>query len=226
MANGITITIDGPAAAGKSSVAKRVAQKLGFLYIDTGAMYRCLTYKLLQQKIGIEDEPQINQILDHTSIRLSHDRFYLDGVDVTDFIRSDLVTLHVSRVSAYPSVRMTMVHKQRDMAKHGNVVLDGRDIGSFVLPHAELKIYQTASVETRALRRYKEMEMRGTPTMTLSEVEDDIRRRDTYDSTRTLAPLVVPENAIIIDTSHMEVEQTVEMVIRLAQQKMGELVHD
>lgn len=226
MSNGITITIDGPAAAGKSSVAKQVAKVLGFLYIDTGAMYRCLTYKLLQQKIDLGNESDISHVVEHTSIRLSHDRFFLDGVDVTDFIRSDSVTLNVSLVSAYPSVRMAMVHKQRDMAKHGQVVLDGRDIGSFVLPQAELKIYQTASVETRALRRYKEMQLKGIPTMTLSEVEDDIRRRDEYDSTRTLAPLIIPENATVIDTSNMEVQQAVNIIVQLARQKMGEPVYD
>ena len=223
---GITITIDGPAAAGKSSVARQAAQALGYLYIDTGAMYRCLTYKLIRDGIDLDDEDAIQRVMQTTIIHINNEKAYLDGVNVTEEIRSPHVTKEVSKVSAYPSVRLAMVEQQREMAKYGSVILDGRDTGSFVLPDAELKIFLTASIEARAKRRYKEMQRKQNNTMTLEEVERDLIRRDNYDSTRLLAPLTVPHNALMVDTSTMTLHDAVNTIVEAARKVMRSHTND
>lgn len=223
---GITITIDGPAAAGKSSVARQAAQALGYLYIDTGAMYRCLTFKLLRDQINLDDEDAIQRVMRSTIIHINNEKAYLDGVNVTDEIRSPEVTKEVSKISAYPSVRLAMVEQQREMAKYGSVVLDGRDTGSFVLPGAELKIFLTASIDARAKRRYKEMQRKNNTTMTLEEVERDLIRRDNYDSTRLLAPLTIPQDALMVDTSTMTLHDAVSTIVDAARAVMRSHTND
>ena len=223
---GITITIDGPAAAGKSSVARQAAQALGYLYIDTGAMYRCLTYKLIRDRIDLNDEMVIKKVMEGSVIHINNDKTYLDGENVTDEIRSPEVTLEVSKISAYPSVRLAMVEQQREMAKYGSVILDGRDTGSFVLPNAELKIFLTASIEARAKRRFKEMQRKHQDVMTLEEVELDLIRRDKYDSSRKLAPLTVPQDARIIDTSTMTIHEAVDSIVMAAKEVMRSRTDD
>lgn len=223
---GITITIDGPAAAGKSSVARQAAQALGYLYIDTGAMYRCLTFKLLRDQINLDDEDAIQRVMRSTIIHINNEKAYLDGVNVTDEIRSPEVTKEVSKISAYPSVRLAMVEQQREMAKYGSVVLDGRDTGSFVLPDAELKIFLTASIDARAKRRYKEMQRKNNTTMTLEEVERDLIRRDNYDSTRLLAPLTIPQDALMVDTSTMTLHDAVSTIVDAARAVMRSHTND
>lgn len=223
---GITITIDGPAAAGKSSVARQAAQALGYLYIDTGAMYRCLTYKLIRDQVDLNNEEAIKKVMEGSVIHINNDKTYLDGENVTEEIRSPEVTLEVSKISAYPSVRFAMVEQQREMAKYGSVILDGRDTGSFVLPNAELKIFLTASIEARAKRRFKEMQRKHQDVMTLSEVEEDLIRRDKYDSSRKLAPLTVPADARIIDTSTMTVHEAVDSIVMAAKEVMRSRTDD
>ena len=223
---GITITIDGPAAAGKSSVARQAAQALGYLYIDTGAMYRCLTYKLIRDHVNLDDEEAIQRVMRSTIIHINNEKAYLDGVNVSDEIRSPEVTKEVSKISAYPSVRIAMVEQQREMSQYGSVILDGRDTGSFVLPHAELKIFLTASVEARAKRRYKEMQRKHQEVMTLEEVERDLIRRDNYDSTRALAPLTIPDKALIVDTSTMTLHEAVDTIVAAAREVMRSYTDD
>ena len=162
MKKNISVAIDGPSAAGKSTIAKMVAKKENFIYIDTGAMYRCVAYYCLTQKIDLNDEKAVEQAIEHIQIRLTSDnKVYLNDEDVSNQIRQDQVSLGASCVSKYQAVRSFLVDEQRKMAKAGNVILDGRDIGTVVLPNADLKIYQIASVETRAKRRYLENLERG-----------------------------------------------------------------
>ena len=162
MKKNISVAIDGPSAAGKSTIAKMVAKKENFIYIDTGAMYRCVAYYCLTQKIDLNDEKAVEQAIEHIQIRLTPDnKVYLNDEDVSNQIRQDQVSLGASCVSKYQVVRSFLVDEQRKMAKAGNVILDGRDIGTVVLPNADLKIYQIASVETRAKRRYLENLERG-----------------------------------------------------------------
>lgn len=216
----LIIAIDGPAAAGKSSVAKLVAQALHYDYIDTGAMYRAITLKALNQGVLVNDQTALVSLLEHTKIEFKGDQqVFIDGVDQTKQIRSELVTKHVSEVSAHKQVRINMVEQQRELMKQGGVVVDGRDIGTYVYPSADLKIYQTASVEARAYRRYSENLEKGSKTK-LQEVIDDINRRDHYDSSREFAPLMKAQDAIEIDTSNMTMTENVNIIVKLAREKM------
>lgn len=223
MVNGIQIAIDGPAGAGKSTVAKMTAEKLGFTYIDTGAMYRALTHKALTGNIDINDEDAMRQLLQHTDIQLlpsaGGQAVLLDGEDVSNPIRSQEVTKHVSTVAAHPSVRLLMVDKQRQLADGKGVVMDGRDIGTDVLPNAQLKIFLTASVEERALRRYKENESRGIPT-SLEQLQTEISERDRADSERKASPLRQAVDAIRIDSTKMSIEEVVHNIGELAKERM------
>lgn len=217
----LIIAIDGPAAAGKSTVAKLLAKKLGFLYIDTGAMYRCLTYAALRDEIDVRDEKAIAALLKETQIRVSEEYFYLNDEDVSKEIRSPEVSNNVSVVCAYPDVRKAMAQKQREIGKNSRigVVLDGRDIGTYVFPDADIKIYQTADTETRALRRYQELQAKG-GNVVLEDVMNDIIRRDRLDSTRLLAPLLQAEEAILIDTSGLSIAQTVDKIYSVVKMKI------
>ena len=217
----LIIAIDGPAASGKSSVAKLLAQRLNYLYIDTGAMYRAITLLALRSHVDLKDQQAISKLLNDCNIQVGKKFIYLNGEDVTSAIRSNAVTENVSLISSYPKVREAMMSKQREIGKDGGVVMDGRDIGTFVFPNADIKIYQTADTQTRALRRYQENQVHGR-SMTLKEVEDDIIRRDKFDSSREYAPLKKANDAVVIDTTSLSVDETVNKILDLVKFKTGE----
>lgn len=215
MKKNIAVAIDGPSAAGKSTIAKLVAKKENFIYIDTGAMYRCVAYYCLSQKIDLNDEKEVENCLKDIHIQLTHDnKVLLNDQDVSLDIRTDEVSLGASIVSRYMAIRKFLVDSQRKMASLGNVILDGRDIGTVVLPNADLKIYQVASVETRALRRYKENLERGLEA-NLEVIKEEIEQRDYQDMNRTISPLKKADDAIEIDTSDLTLDEVVEVVLNL-----------
>jgi cytidylate kinase len=217
----ISIAIDGPAAAGKSTVAKRVAQILGFTYIDTGAMYRAFTYAVIEKGLDPKNEAESVTLIPGMNIDLLGDgRVLCNGEDVTKVIREPLVSGNVSYIAAMKPVRLALVEMQRAMANKKSVVMDGRDIGTYVLPNAQVKIYQIASVETRAIRRYEENLEKGINT-SLKEVEEDVRKRDYIDSNRDFAPLKPASDSVLIDTSFMSVEQAVDAVLKAVHDKTG-----
>jgi len=216
------IAIDGPSAAGKSTIAKKIAEKYNFLYIDTGAMYRCVGYYMLEHGIDMNDEKAVNSNLSKINIQLANQKILLNGIDIADKIRINEVSFAASKVSSYQSVREYLVKQQQLMAKHGSVVLDGRDIGTVVIPDAELKIYQVASLKERALRRYKENVSNGITT-SLEEIEKQIKKRDYDDSHRIHSPLKKAEDAIELDTSIMSIDEVVETISRLIDEKKQEL---
>ena len=204
------IAIDGPAAAGKSTIAQKVAEMLGYVYIDTGAMYRAVTLKALNQNIDVQDEEKIEKMLEDTTIRLTNDKkVYLDDVDVTEAIRQPIVSQNVSAVSAHKVVRDELKRRQIEYAKTANVVMDGRDID------ADYKIFMTASVEVRAERRYKENIKRNIP-CDLESLKQEIQTRDELDSTRKHSPLLKAEDAIEVDTSYMTIEEVINTIINIA----------
>ena len=216
------IAIDGPSAAGKSTIAKKIAEKYNLLYIDTGAMYRCVGYYMLEHGIDMNDEKAVNSNLSKINIQLANQKILLNGIDIADKIRINEVSFAASKVSSYQSVREYLVKQQQLMAKHGSVVLDGRDIGTVVIPDAELKIYQVASLKERALRRYKENVSNGITT-SLEEIEKQIKKRDYDDSNRIHSPLKKAEDAIELDTSIMSIDEVVETISRLIEEKKQEL---
>ncbi|PWW30377.1 cytidylate kinase [Cytobacillus oceanisediminis] len=220
----ISIAIDGPAAAGKSTVAKIVAEKLSYIYIDTGAMYRALTYKAIQQQASLEDEAALMEILNSTTIDLQPGTegqvIYLDGQDVTNQIRSSEVTNSVSIVSRHKLVREEMVLRQQSFAQNGGVVMDGRDIGTHVLPGAEVKVFLLASVGERAIRRHTENVQKGYPS-DLEKLKEEISLRDKLDSEREVAPLKKAEDAVEIDTTSLSIVQVVEKIMDLAYERIG-----
>ena len=206
------ITIDGPSGAGKSTVAKLIADKLGFKYLDTGAMYRAVTLYMIENQVDIKNEEEVINALNKLNIGFdSNYRIYLDSQDITEDIRKEKVVKFVSEVSAISSVRRKMVDLQRDIAKEGNYILDGRDAGSVVFPNADYKFYLEASLEEKAKRRYKE-ELSKEVDISFEEVKESIKKRDKYDSNRKDSPLVVPENAIIIDTTNMTIDEVAEEI--------------
>ena len=217
----LIIAIDGPAASGKSSVAKLLARRLNYLYIDTGAMYRAITLIALRSHVDLNDQQAITKLLLDCDIQVGKEFIYLNGEDVTSAIRSNPVTENVSLISSYPKVREAMMIKQREIGKDGGVVMDGRDIGTYVFPSADVKIYQTADAQTRALRRYQENKIHGRE-MTLEEVLQDIIRRDKYDSTREYAPLKKANDATLIDTTSLSAEDVVAKILDLVRNKSGE----
>ena len=206
------ITIDGPSGAGKSTVAKLIADKLGFKYLDTGAMYRAVTLYMIENQVDIKNEEEVINALNKLNIGFdSNYRIYLDSQDITEDIRKEKVVKFVSEVSAISSVRRKMVDLQRDIAKEGNYILDGRDAGSVVFPNADYKFYLEASLEERAKRRYKE-ELLKEVDISFEAVKESIKKRDKYDCNRKDSPLVVPENAIIIDTTNMTIDEVAEEI--------------
>lgn len=209
----INVAIDGPAGAGKSTIAKMLAKKLDYVYVDTGAMYRAITYYALKKDIDLTDESQYS-FLDDIEINLTSDgKVYVDDEDVTRQIRERDVTNNVSTVSSLKVVRDKLVNLQRNMALKNNVIMDGRDIGSNVLKAAQVKIYLTASVYERARRRFSEMlENNGQTGLTFEELQQEIERRDYLDSNRDLNPLKRADDAILIDTSHNTINEVVEKI--------------
>lgn len=223
MLKGISIAIDGPAAAGKSTIAKKIAQKLNYTYIDTGAMYRALTYKAICNDINMESDHDLSKLLQETDIILKpvngSQAVWIDGVDRSEEIRSQKVTANVSMVATHANVREMMVGKQRELANGTGVVMDGRDIGTAVLPNAELKIFMTASVEERAERRFNENESRGIH-IPLDQLKRDIEKRDQSDSERAVSPLKMADDAIFVDTTSLSVNEVVDKVILLAEERV------
>jgi len=215
----ITIAIDGPAASGKSTTAKLVAHKLGYLHIDTGAMYRAITLKALDEKIDLNDIKEIVRIAQTSAVRLEVEdgttKVFLDGNEVTKRIRTQLVNRSVSTVSSYEGVRDVMVQEQKKMAASGGVVLEGRDIGTVVLPKAELKIFMIASVEERARRRKKDLALVGIETHQ-DDLVKEIDARDKKDSTRETSPLRKASDAIELDTSNLTIEEQVDFILERA----------
>ena len=219
----ISIAIDGPAAAGKSTVAKLVAEKLSYIYIDTGAMYRALTLKALTKDVNLENAMELYTLLTQTQIQLVPEKggqfVYLDGNDVTDKIRSQEVTNSVSIVSKHQSVREEMVSRQQRLAEGGGVVMDGRDIGTHVLPQAEVKVFLVASVEERAVRRHTENLEKGYSS-DLQQLKEEIEKRDKLDSEREVAPLKKARDAKLIDTTALSIEQVVNRIVALANERI------
>ena len=217
----IVVAIDGPAGAGKSTIAKLVAEKLGYAYIDTGAMYRSVALKFLQTGKDF-DEDFISELARTMVIEFkpeaSVNRVFVDGQEVTDAIRSAEVTANVSRVAAIGAVREAMVAQQRRMGESGGVLMDGRDIGTVVFPNAQLKIFLTATVEERAMRRYKELIAKGQQ-VDLAQLKEDIASRDKQDSERAISPLRQAEDALLLDTSDMNIEQVTDKILQLVQER-------
>ena len=219
----IAVAVDGPAGAGKSSISKIVAKKLGYLYIDTGAMYRSVTWAVLHNHIDVNNQTAVEALLPELDLTMeaSDDscKVFIAGQDVTDFIRTPQVNNAVSIVASYKGVRQYLVERQRLMAEAGGVILDGRDIGSVVLPNAELKIYLTASVEARAMRRY--LEVKGTVNeQTLEDIKDSVMQRDDMDKNRKESPLIQVEDAVLVDSSEMTFDETVEHILHLVQERI------
>jgi len=215
----ISVAIDGPAAAGKSTIAKRVASQLNYIYIDTGAMYRAFTWYCMEKGVDCQNHDDCVRLIPEVSIELKPDGTVLcNDIDVTKAIREPRVSGNVSYIASYKEIRLFLVDQQRLMAKKGSVIMDGRDIGTYVLPDAQVKIFQIASVETRAKRRYDENISKGIE-CTLEEIEEDVKKRDYIDSHRDFAPLRCAEDAITLDTSEMTIEEVCEAVIKIIEEK-------
>ncbi|MBS6477129.1 MAG: (d)CMP kinase [Firmicutes bacterium] len=216
------IAIDGPAGAGKSTIAKLIAKQLGLVYIDTGAMYRAVGLKAKRNNIACSEQKKIEEMLKNTEVELKNENgataVYLDGENVSTEIRLPEISRMASDISAVPVVRYAMVEMQRSMANKTDTILDGRDIGTFVLPNADVKIFLTASVEERAERRYKELIARG-ENVKREDVRSDIEKRDYNDSHRALAPLKKADDATEVDTTGMTIDQVCEKIISLVRNK-------
>ncbi len=212
----ISIAIDGPAAAGKSTVAKVVAKKLSYVYIDTGAMYRTITYAALEQKVDIENEDQLMEVVKNVKIEFQQGEntqlVFLNGQDVSDVIRTPEVTNRVSIVAKHRLVREEMVRRQQELAEKGGVVMDGRDIGTHVLPDAEVKIFMLASVEERAERRHLENMNKGFDS-NLEQLKKEIAQRDKLDSEREVSPLKKADDALELDTTSLSIEEVVQKIM-------------
>ncbi|MGN0947908.1 (d)CMP kinase [Megasphaera sp.] len=218
----LTVAIDGPAGAGKSSVAKVLAKRVHYLYIDTGAMYRAFTWAVLEKGIDIADDKAVRSLVDTIDIRLEPQadlcRVYVGTTEVTDAIRTQRVSSQVSAVAALAIVREKLVKLQQAMAKDGGVILDGRDIGTVVLPDADLKVFLTASVESRARRRYLEVKEKGS-SETYEEIAASIAARDDMDSHRAVSPLKKADDAVVVDNSDLNLEETADVILKLMKER-------
>ena len=221
----ISVAIDGPSGAGKSTVSRKAAKAFGFIYVDTGAMYRTIGLAAFRKDLDTKDKSAILPLLPELSIDLKYNelgeqRMYLNGEDVSTDIRLPEISMCASNVSAMPEVRAYLMDMQRQMAKRYDVIMDGRDIGTVILPDAEVKIFLTASAEERAMRRLKELEAKGVAT-SFEEVLEDMIKRDAQDSSRAAAPLVPADDAVILDTSSMSFDESVAAVCKLITDKTG-----
>ena len=213
----MVIAIDGPAGSGKSTTAKNVAEKLGFIHINTGAMYRGIALKCIQEDVNIEDTSQLNYLLTHTKLEFASEgelTLFMDGVDISTEITSVQVTDFVSQVSAISEVREKLVQYQRKMAEGLNVVLEGRDIGTVVFPNADHKFFLVADIHERVMRRKKEMEAKG-EVVSLEELTSEMEERDRKDSTRKHSPLKKAEDAVEIDTTGISIEEQVNRIVEI-----------
>lgn len=220
----LAIAIDGPSGAGKSTIARLLAADLRFIYVDTGALYRAVGYTMLQEGIDPADAAAVEERLPELQVELRYvdgvQRVFVNDQDVSDCIRTPEVSMAASAVSALPVVRQFLLQLQRDLAASSNVIMDGRDIGTVVLPDAGLKIFLTASPEERARRRYLELQEKGVDT-TLEAVLEDMRQRDHNDSNRAAAPLKAAEDAVMVDTTGCSLEEAVERMKKLAKERIG-----
>lgn len=218
-----SIAIDGPAGAGKSTVAKQVAKELGFHYVDTGAMYRAMAVYFLEQKIAAEDVAQINGACDSIQIEIAYEddaqQVFLNGENITGRLRTEAVGNMTSKTAGYASVRKKLVELQQKLAENNNVVMDGRDIGTCVLPDATCKIYLTASVDTRAKRRYRELIEKGEPA-DLAAIKRDIAERDERDTQREISPLRQAEDAVFVDSSDLSIDEVTQKIVRLFRERI------
>lgn len=221
--NSIQIAIDGPSGAGKSTMAKLVSQKLGIMYLDTGAMYRALALKAIRQNIDTNNSEKVSELLSDFNISIKYEngsqKVILNNEDISDKIRTDEVSMGASNVSAIPAVRKRLVELQQEMASNTSVVMDGRDIGTHVLPNADVKIFLTASVVQRALRRYNEQKEKGILKKSLDEIEKEIEIRDYNDSHRAASPLKQADDAVLLDTSNYSIEESVEKILEIIRSK-------
>ncbi len=224
--DGKVIAIDGPAGSGKSTTARLLASQLGFVYLDTGAMYRALTWFALRNDIPIDDGSKLTGVAQKLKIEFQMDgelnRVYLNGADITEEIRTPEVTKAVSQVSAHPGVRREMVKRQKEIGKKGNIVAEGRDTTSVVFPDAGIKVYLDASIQERARRRLLELSRNGVSS-TLEEQVKDLERRDKYDSTREVSPLKKTRDALVIDTTNLTIEEQVDRIIKLIKTRLTSL---
>lgn len=217
----ITVAVDGPAAAGKSTIAKRIAETLGFTYIDTGAMYRAFTYYVISRGIDPEDEAASVKVIGEVVIDLLPDgTVLLNDLDVTKVIREHLVSQNVSYIASYKDIRLALVEQQRRLANNKSVVMDGRDIGTYVLPNADVKIFLVANVHERAIRRHEENIEKGIPSI-LEHIEKDLIRRDQIDSGRDFAPLKQAPDAYFLDSSDLTIEEVVQVALEVIANKTG-----
>lgn len=222
---GINIAIDGPGGAGKSTVARAVAKQLGFIYVDTGAIYRAIGLKFVRTGKSFTNE-NIISVLPGTELSLTHidgeQHIIIDGEDVSSLIRTQEISSAASKVSAVPEVRAFLLDLQRDIARKNNVIMDGRDVGTVILPNAEVKIFLTANVEIRARRRHRELMAKGLETPdTFERVLKEVAERDKADSERATAPIKPAEDAVLVDTSDMDFEQSVQTVINIIRRKVN-----
>ncbi len=218
----IRIALDGPGGAGKSTVAKAVAKELGIVYVDTGALYRTIGYYVRKKDIDPHDRDAVTAILGEINIEVRYEddkqKVYLNGEDLGDKIRTPEMSMYASAVSAIPSVRAFLLETQKDIARKNSVIMDGRDIGTVILPDAEVKIFMTASAECRAMRRYRELLARGVQA-SYEAVLSEMNERDHNDATREIAPTAQAEDAVLLDTSELNFDQSVEAVIRIVKEK-------
>lgn len=218
----INVAIDGPAGAGKSTIAKAAAKELNFIYVDTGALYRAIAFNAVKTG-AIDDEQKIIAMLDETKVELKYvdgvQAVYLNGEDVSAFIRTPEISMGASKVSAIPQVRAFLLNLQREIASNNNVIMDGRDIATVVLPNADVKIFLFASPECRAQRRYKELVEKG-ESVTYDDVLKDVNQRDYQDSHREIAPLKPSEESIMADTSELTLPQSIELIVNTIKEKI------
>ena len=216
------VAIDGPAGAGKSTIAKAAAKELGFIYVDTGALYRAIAYNAVTKGI-IDDTQKIIDMLTDTNVELKYvdgvQAVYLNGDDVSAYIRTPEISMGASKVSAIPQVREFLLNLQRDIAQKNNVIMDGRDIATVVLPNADVKIFLFASPECRAQRRYKELMEKGED-VTLEDVLADVNQRDYQDSHREIAPLKPSEESVMADTSKLNLEESIQLIINIIKERI------
>lgn len=220
----IAVAIDGPAGAGKSTVARAVAQALGFVYVDTGALYRTIGLAVCRRGLDGTDVPGVLAVLPEIQVTLAYQdgaqHVLLDGEDVSDAIRTPQISTYASQVSSVPAVRAYLLDLQRNMARRQSVVMDGRDIGTVILPDAQVKIFLTASPETRAARRFAELKDKGTEPVSYARILEDMKARDALDASRAVAPLKQAPDAVLLDTSEMTLDESIQAALSIVRRRI------